>query len=99
MGKQETKPDKKPMRMVTSKMSIEETIEVLREDLKTNVRSKAWRKHILLNPKVEGMARFPSGVDSVLINTPVMEWMRPVLLPGTIECRFPCLSLCHDGYG
>lgn len=53
------------MRMVTSKMSIEETIEVLREDLKTNVRSKAWRKHILLNPKVEGMARFPSGVDSV----------------------------------
>lgn len=60
------------MRMVTSKMSIEETIEVLREDLKTNVRSKAWRKHILLNPKVEGMARFPSGVDSVLINTPVM---------------------------
>ena len=67
MGKQETKPDKKPMRMVTSKMSIEETIEVLREDLKTNVRSKAWRKHILLNPKVEGMARFPSGVDSVLI--------------------------------
>ena len=74
MGKQETKPDKKPMRMVTSKMSIEETIEVLREDLKTNVRSKAWRKHILLNPKVEGMARFPSGVDSVLINTPVMEW-------------------------
>ena len=53
MGKQETKPDKKPMRMVTSKMSIEETIEVLREDLKTNVRSKAWRKHILLNPKVE----------------------------------------------
>ena len=41
MGKQETKPDKKPMRMVTSKMSIEETIEVLREDLKTNVRSKA----------------------------------------------------------
>ena len=41
MGKQETKPDKKPMRMVASKMSIEETIEVLREDLKTNVRSKA----------------------------------------------------------